>query len=105
MTDFLFCEGPEGLTERWAWVRRSIPEIEKATLRVVAIRISRTMAEAADRLGMAAVSLARWLARRSLDPVTGEPAHVPEPRSAVRVLSRCGGDAIGSRRGGVASMR
>jgi hypothetical protein len=42
----------------------SLPEIEKTTLRLAALRASRTPAEAATRLGMEAVSLCRWLQRR-----------------------------------------
>jgi hypothetical protein len=53
-----------------AWVRRhaasSLPEIEKATLRLVAIRASRNLSNAAARLGMAPVSLSRWIGRREL---------------------------------------
>jgi hypothetical protein len=53
-----------------AWVRRhaaiSLAEVEKATLRLVAIRTSRNMSCAAARLGMAPVSLGRWLDRRKL---------------------------------------
>jgi len=53
-----------------AWVRTysasSLPEIEKATLRLVAIRESRNLSNAAARLGMAPVSLSRWIGRRSL---------------------------------------
>jgi len=50
------------------WVLRNAPltlaEIEKATLRLVAIRASRNMSDAAARLGMAPVSLSRWISRR-----------------------------------------
>lgn len=53
-----------------AWVREhaasSLPEIEKATLRLVAIRDSRNLSNAAARLGMAPVSLSRWIGRRRL---------------------------------------
>jgi len=53
-----------------AWVRvhaaSSLPEIEKATLRLVALRESRNLSNAAARLGMAPVSLSRWIGRRSL---------------------------------------
>jgi hypothetical protein len=53
-----------------AWVREhaatSLPEIEKATLRLVALRDSRNLTGAAARLGMAPVSLARWIGRRDL---------------------------------------
>jgi hypothetical protein len=52
------------------WVRQhastSLPEIEKATLRLVALRASRSLSQAAARLGMAPVSLARWVDRRGL---------------------------------------
>jgi hypothetical protein len=43
----------------------SLPEIEKATLRRVALRSTTNMSRAAARLGMAPVSLSRWLGRRS----------------------------------------
>jgi hypothetical protein len=46
----------------------SLPEIEKATLRVVALKISASLSDAARLLGMAPVSLARWLGRRSQPP-------------------------------------
>ena len=53
-----------------AWVRThaasSLPDIEKATLRLVAIRESRNLSNAAARLGMAPVSLSRWIGRRAL---------------------------------------
>jgi ActR/RegA family two-component response regulator len=42
----------------------SLPEIEKATLRRVALRASGNLSRAAARLGMAPVSLSRWLGRR-----------------------------------------
>jgi len=42
----------------------SLPEIEKATLRIVALRMSANLSVAAERLGIAPVSLARWLDRR-----------------------------------------
>jgi hypothetical protein len=51
------------------WVRehaRSLPEIEKATLRLIALRDSRNLTSAAGRLGMAPVSLSRWIGRRKL---------------------------------------
>lgn len=55
------------------WVReyacQSLPEIEKATLRLVALRASRNLSDAAARLGMAPVSLARWVGRRRM-PMT-----------------------------------
>lgn len=46
----------------------TLPEIEKATLRLVALRISRNLSRAAARLGMAPVSLSRWFDRRSECP-------------------------------------
>jgi hypothetical protein len=58
------------------WVRMhsalSLPDIEKATLRLVAIRASRNLSGAAARLGMAPVSLSRWIGRRKL-PMHIEP--------------------------------
>ena len=58
------------------WVRMhsasSLPDIEKATLRLVAIRESRNLSAAATRLGMAPVSLSRWIGRRKL-PMHIEP--------------------------------
>jgi hypothetical protein len=51
-----------------AWVLEhaatSLPEIEKATLRRVALNTCRSINRAAKRLGMSQVSLARWLGRR-----------------------------------------
>ena len=44
----------------------SLSDIEKATLRLVALRSSANMSQAAARLGMAAVSLYRWMGRRKL---------------------------------------
>ena len=52
----------------------TLPEIEKATLRLIAIRVSRNMSDAAARLGMAPVSLSRWVGRRKLPPRI---AHAP----------------------------
>lgn len=53
--------------DRW-WVMnnaaRSLPEIEKATLRLVAVATSPTISNAAAQLGMSTVSLNRWLGRR-----------------------------------------
>jgi hypothetical protein len=58
------------------WIRAhsasSLPEIEKGTLRLVAIRQLRKVSHAAERLGMAPVSLSRWIGRRRL-PVPIEP--------------------------------
>ncbi|HEU4735208.1 MAG TPA: FHA domain-containing protein [Kofleriaceae bacterium] len=53
-----------------AWVRRysaaNLPEIEKGTLRLVALREARNLGEAAARLRMAPISLSRWIGRREL---------------------------------------
>jgi hypothetical protein len=58
------------------WVREhaasSLPEIEKATLRLVALRASRNITQAAERLGMAPVSLSRWIGRREMPMEIGE---------------------------------
>jgi hypothetical protein len=43
----------------------SLPEIEKATQRLLALRGSRNLAAAAKRLRMASVSLTRWFGRRA----------------------------------------
>lgn len=59
------------------WVRQhaatSLAEIEKVTLRIVALRASRNLSHAAGRLEMAPVSLARWIDRRTLRPVLAVP--------------------------------
>jgi hypothetical protein len=49
-------------------VEKSLPAIEKATLRLVALRTSANLSRAAARLGMAPVSLSRWLGRRARAP-------------------------------------
>jgi FHA domain len=53
-----------------AWVREhactSLPDIEKAALRLVALRASRNLGETAARLGMARSSLVEWIDRRQL---------------------------------------
>jgi hypothetical protein len=53
-----------------AWVREqeseSLPDIEKATLRLVALRASRNVNQASSLLGMAPVSLGRWIGRRKM---------------------------------------
>jgi len=48
------------------WSAASLPEIEKGTRRLVAIRKYRTILGAAEHLGMAPVSLSRWIGRRKL---------------------------------------
>jgi hypothetical protein len=71
------CLNPQDLE----WVSQlpnlTIPEIEKALRRVVAIKTSRNMSAAASRLGMAPVSLTRWLARRKVS--NSGTLYVPEP--------------------------
>jgi len=42
---------------------------EKATRRLVALRMSEDLRRAAEILGMAPVSLQRWIGRRKLPPV------------------------------------
>jgi transcriptional regulator with PAS, ATPase and Fis domain len=46
----------------------TLPEIEKTALRLVALRTSDSVSAAASRLGMAAVSLSRWIERRAPPP-------------------------------------
>jgi hypothetical protein len=63
--------GPGGFTRAdHAWVLEhsaaSLPEIEKATRRLVAIRQAGSIAKAAARLGMSHVALAQWTGRRRL---------------------------------------
>lgn len=52
------------------WVRRraarSLAEIEKATLRLIAVRTTRCTSHAADRLGMSHAALAAWIERKRL---------------------------------------
>lgn len=50
----------------------TLPEIEKAAMRLIALRVSGTIASAAMRLGMAPSSLARWIDRRR-PPMRGRP--------------------------------
>lgn len=68
-----------------AWVRQhaagSLAEVEKATLRLVALRTSRNTSVAAARLGMALVSLTRWLYRRELPPM--KPSDQDEPGAPI----------------------
>jgi hypothetical protein len=45
---------------------RTLGEIEKATLRLAALRLSESLPQAAERLRMAPVSLSRWIDRRKL---------------------------------------
>jgi FHA domain-containing protein len=52
------------------WVRRhaasSLAEVEKTTLRMIAIRVSSTTSQAAERLGMSHAALSAWLERKRL---------------------------------------
>src|SRR6185369_15700221 len=70
----------------------SLSKIEKATLRLVAIRMSRNLSRAAQRLGIAPVSLENWLGRRrKLPPMllrSDEPALQPSP-SATTTVENC----------------
>jgi hypothetical protein len=56
-----------------AWILEyrasSLSEIEKATLRLVALRTSPNVSVAAERLGMAPISLSRWAHRRKPPPI------------------------------------
>jgi hypothetical protein len=54
------------LDRRWTLdhAARSLAEIEKATLRLVALRMSGSITQAAKRLGMSHVALWQWFARR-----------------------------------------
>jgi hypothetical protein len=64
-----------------AWVREhaaaSLTEIEVATLRLITLRTSRNLSDAAARLGMSPVSLSRWLGRRKLPPASGDSSPAP----------------------------
>lgn len=54
----------------------TIPDIEKAALRAVALRVTGDIPRAARLLGMAPVSLQRWLSRRlRSDSMTGDEMH------------------------------
>jgi hypothetical protein len=46
----------------------TLPEIEKATLRLVALRISKSINRAAELLGMSPVALGQWIGRRQVPP-------------------------------------
>lgn len=79
-----------------AWVRQhaatSLGEIEKATLRLVAIRTSPNMSFAAARLGMAPVSLVRWIGRRKLPPmVLRDESELCVPIEFTMTLATAGG--------------
>jgi hypothetical protein len=47
---------------------RTLQEIEKSTRRLVALRMAMDPRRAAEILGMAPVSLQRWIGRRKLPP-------------------------------------
>jgi len=71
------CLTPQNLE----WVSQlpslTLPEIEKALRRIVAIKTSRNISTAASRLGMTPVSLTRWLARRKVS--TGDARYAFRP--------------------------
>jgi hypothetical protein len=48
---------------------RTLPEIEKAALRLTAMTLKGSILDAADLLHIASVSLRRWMSRRSFPPV------------------------------------
>jgi DNA-binding transcriptional regulator YiaG len=65
---------PPGLSDAdRTWVMEnaatSLAEIEKTILRIVAIRASRNLSTAAERLGMSVASLSTWISRRKLPPM------------------------------------
>lgn len=70
------CRPPGFTSDDHAWVRncssQTLPEIEKGTRRLVALRQCRNISQAASRLGMAPVSLSRWLDRRPHHPSSRE---------------------------------
>jgi len=47
--------------------------IQEATLRLVALKASPILSHAAERLGMAEVSLRRWIGGRELPPILHDP--------------------------------
>ncbi len=66
---------PDAFTaEDQAWIAQNyastLHEVEKATMRLVALRAAGSISGAAELLGMAPVSLRRWIGRRS--PVLGQ---------------------------------
>jgi len=71
------------------WIMRhsasSISEIEKGTCRLLAIRNhDDNTAAAARSLGMAPISLARWIGRRALAEQPSRPSRVPTARMRTR---------------------
>jgi len=49
-----------------------MPDIEKAAVRLVAVKLTRDLSQAASLLGMARVSLERWLRRRHYQPARSD---------------------------------
>lgn len=95
----VFGAASSGFTDadrRWVMQRaaRSLPEIEKATRRLVALRSSDGPENAAQQLGMARISLTRWLERRGLSP-TELLEQRPSTHKARRFTSRNSPDAQG----------
>lgn len=60
------CLNPQDLEWLSQLPNLTIPAIEKALRRIVAIKTSRNITAAASKLGMAPVSLTRWLDRRKV---------------------------------------
>jgi hypothetical protein len=63
--------------------RISLAELEKATLCLVALRSTASLSQAAARLGIAAVSLHRWMARRQLPMPSGTARSARSPEVAI----------------------
>lgn len=88
---------PAGFTAAdHAWVRqhaaRSLAEVEKATLRLVALRTSPNLSVAAARLGMAPVSLSRWFYRRRLPAeMRSDQSELRDPIAPTAALAAGGG--------------
>lgn len=74
----------------WLSAQTSLAEIAKACLRLLAVRISSGVRVAAKRLGIAPVSLTRWLERRDVplrfDPDGRLPTPAPTRRAEPRAL-------------------
>jgi len=73
---------PLGGADR-AWILEhaasSLDEIDKAAMRLTALRASRSLSAAAARLGMAPVSLSRWIGRRKLPDALAHDLGAPRP--------------------------
>jgi hypothetical protein len=84
-----------------AWVRShsawSHSALEKATSRLVAVRISEDLGEAATRLGMNRIALTRWVVRRKLPLTTPCTCCSPEPSAASGDV-RAAGQDLGAER-------